>query len=188
MHKRIFLIGFMGSGKSTLGSGLARKIGYDFVDMDRMIEETSGMTVPGIFSEYGEEVFRKWEHDILIELCQYEDVVVSTGGGAPCHGEMISLMNNHGATTYIKLSPCRGNQALKSQTIMFPKISNLISVSIHLPLFKPNLQCFTKMAAWLSTTRLQKRSLNCNHRMKKENGWMNLIKIQSSSSWITRAM
>jgi shikimate kinase len=105
MQPRIFLIGFMGSGKSTLGSGLARRIGYEYVDMDHLIEETAGMTIPGIFSEHGEDVFRKWEHDILLELCEREGLVVSTGGGAPCHGEMISIMNDHGTTVYIKLAP-----------------------------------------------------------------------------------
>jgi shikimate kinase len=103
MQSRIFLIGFMGSGKSTLGTRFARKIGYDYVDMDHLIEETAGMTIPGIFREHGEQVFRKWEHDILLELCEREHVVVSTGGGAPCHGEMISIMNRHGDTVYIKL-------------------------------------------------------------------------------------
>jgi shikimate kinase len=103
MQKRIFLIGFMGSGKSTIGSGLARKIGYDFVDMDHLIEETAGMTIPGIFSEHGEKVFRKWEHDILLELCQLEKIVVSTGGGAPCHNDLIRIMNEHGITVYIRL-------------------------------------------------------------------------------------
>ena len=105
MKPRIFLIGFMGSGKTTLGSRLARKMGYEFVDMDQLIEETSGMTVPVIFTELGEEVFRKWEHDILLELCQREKLVVATGGGAPCHGEMMSSMNNNGETVYIKLRP-----------------------------------------------------------------------------------
>ena len=105
MQTRIFLIGFMGSGKSTIGSRLARKISYDFVDMDQLIEETAGMTIPGIFSEHGEEVFRKWEHDILLELCNRDRVVVSTGGGAPCHNDMISIMNEHGTTVYIKLAP-----------------------------------------------------------------------------------
>jgi len=113
MQPRIFLIGFMGSGKSTLGSGLARKIGYEYVDMDHLIEETAGMTIPGIFSEHGEDVFRKWEHDILLELCELERVVVSTGGGAPCHGEMISIMNEHGITVYIKLAP----EALKERLL-----------------------------------------------------------------------
>lgn len=101
----------MGSGKTTLGSRLARKMGYEFVDMDQLIEETSGMTVPVIFTELGEEVFRKWEHDILIELCKREKLVVATGGGAPCHGEMMSTMNQNGDTVYIKLSP----EALKDR-------------------------------------------------------------------------
>lgn len=105
MQSRIFLIGFMGSGKTTMGSRLARKIDYEFVDMDQMIEETARMTVPGIFTEHGEEVFRKWEHDILLELNQREKVVIATGGGSPCHGDMMSLMNENGTTVYIKLSP-----------------------------------------------------------------------------------
>ncbi|MCP4312168.1 MAG: shikimate kinase [Bacteroidetes bacterium] len=105
MQLRIFLIGFMGSGKTTMGSILARKMGYEFVDMDQLIEDTARMTVPGIFSEHGEEVFRKWERDILQELCLREKVVIATGGGAPCHGEMMTVMNDNGATVYIKLTP-----------------------------------------------------------------------------------
>jgi len=105
MDTRIFLIGFMGSGKSTLGAKLARQIGYDFVDMDQLIEETAGMTVPGIFNELGEKVFRKWEHDIVLELSLRDNVVISTGGGAPCHSDLISIMNKNGTTVYIKLPP-----------------------------------------------------------------------------------
>jgi len=111
MKPRIFLIGFMGSGKTTLGASLAREIGYTFVDMDQLIEDTAGMTVPGIFNEHGEEVFRKWEHDILLELCRRENIVVATGGGAPCHGEMMSTMQQHGTTVYITLTP----EALKDR-------------------------------------------------------------------------
>lgn len=117
MVARVFLIGFMGSGKSTLGSKLARRTGYRFLDMDHLIEETAGMTVPGIFREHGEKVFRKWEHDILLELCRQEKIVVSTGGGAPCHGDMIDIMNRHGATVYIKLAPAiLRDRLLKSRT------------------------------------------------------------------------
>ncbi len=95
----------MGSGKTTVGSKLARAMGYEFVDMDQLIEETARMTVAGIFSDLGEEVFRKWERDILQELCRREKVVVATGGGAPCHGTMMSTMNNKGDTVYINLTP-----------------------------------------------------------------------------------
>jgi len=105
MKSRIFLIGFMGSGKTTLCGKLARRIGYECVDMDHLIEETSGMTVAGIFKEHGEDVFRKWERDILEELCQRERIVVSTGGGAPCHDDLISVMNEAGTTIYIQVPP-----------------------------------------------------------------------------------
>ena len=105
MNSRIFLIGFMGSGKSTHGKILARKIAYDYIDMDHLIEETAEMTIPAIFKEHGEEVFRKWEHDILLELCKRDRLVVSTGGGAPCHGAMMQMMNTHGTTIYLQLPP-----------------------------------------------------------------------------------
>jgi shikimate kinase len=105
MDSRIFLIGFMGSGKSTLGAQLARRLDYRFVDMDLLIEETAEMSIPEIFDEHGEEVFRKWERDILQELCQGEKIVISTGGGAPCHAGMMELMNTNGSTIYLKLTP-----------------------------------------------------------------------------------
>ena len=105
MESRIFLIGFMGSGKSTLGAQLARRLDYHFVDMDQLIEETAEMSIPEIFEEHGEEVFRKWERDILQELCQGEKTVVSTGGGVPCHSSLMDLMNSNGTTIYLKLSP-----------------------------------------------------------------------------------
>jgi shikimate kinase len=105
MNTRIFLIGFMGSGKTTQGSRLARQIGYRFIDMDQLIEETAGMTVPEIFNDHGEKVFRKWERDILLEQCKGEQLVISTGGGAPCHSDMMDLMNTHGTTIYLEMSP-----------------------------------------------------------------------------------
>jgi len=105
MNTRIFLIGFMGSGKSTLGAQLARSLDYQFIDMDQLIEDTAELTIPEIFNEHGEEVFRKWEHDILLELCRREKLVISTGGGAPCHSGMMDLMNANGYTIYLKLSP-----------------------------------------------------------------------------------
>ena len=113
MHTRIFLIGFMGSGKSTLGAQLARHMNYQFVDMDHLIEETAEMSLPEIFSEHGEEVFRKWEHDILLEVCRREKLVISTGGGAPCHSKIMDLMNANGTTIYLKLTP----EALRDRLI-----------------------------------------------------------------------
>jgi len=105
MNTRIFLIGFMGSGKSTLGAQFARRINYQFIDMDQLIEETAEMSIPEIFKEHGELVFRKWEHDILLEICNRDKLVISTGGGAPCHSGIMDLMNSHGTTIYLELSP-----------------------------------------------------------------------------------
>jgi len=105
MNTRIFLIGFMGSGKSTLGVKLARLLDYKFIDMDQLIEETAEMSIPEIFNEHGEEVFRKWEYDILLELCRRDKLMISTGGGAPCHSQMMDLMNANGTTIYLKLAP-----------------------------------------------------------------------------------
>jgi shikimate kinase len=122
MNSRIFLIGFMGSGKSTLGSKLARRIGYDFIDMDRLIEETAELSIPAIFSEHGEEVFRKWESDILHELCHREKIVIATGGGAPCHSKLMDLMNTHGTTIYIRLSPAELRSRLRRSRTERPLI------------------------------------------------------------------
>lgn len=105
MHTRIFLIGFMGSGKTTLGRKLAKKLGYKFVDMDDLIVQTSGMTIPGIFAEHGEALFRKWESDVLMEVIRQEQIVVATGGGAPCFNNNIDVMNENGLTIYLQLSP-----------------------------------------------------------------------------------
>ena len=103
----------MGSGKSTLGLKLAKLIGYQFIDMDHLIEETAEMSVPEIFKEHSEEVFRKWEHDILDELCRREKLVIATGGGSPCHSQLMDTMKNNGTTIYIQLSP----EALKDRLI-----------------------------------------------------------------------
>jgi shikimate kinase len=105
MHKRIYLLGFMGSGKTTHGKTIARMMGYDFVDMDRWIEETTGMTVPKIFNTRGEPWFREQERRAINELSKREHVVIATGGGAPCHGDHMALMKQSGLTIYLKLSP-----------------------------------------------------------------------------------
>ena len=100
MNTRIFLIGFMGSGKSTLGAQLARLLDYQFVDMDQLIEDTAEMSIPEIFDEHGEDVFRKWEHDILLELCQREKLVISTGGGVPCHSGNMDHESSNSETRF----------------------------------------------------------------------------------------
>ncbi|NLB25271.1 MAG: shikimate kinase [Bacteroidales bacterium] len=102
---RIYLIGFMGCGKTTLGKKLSKYTGLQFIDMDSYIEERNCKTVPQIFAEEGEAKFRKKERRALEELSQFSNVVIATGGGAPCFFDNIDLMNRSGKTIYLDIDP-----------------------------------------------------------------------------------
>ncbi|RIJ50101.1 shikimate kinase [Maribellus luteus] len=102
---RIYLIGYMGCGKSTLGRRLANHLGVQFVDMDHYIEERNCKTIPQIFEEEGEAEFRKKERKALEELSEFTDIVIATGGGAPCFFDNIDLMNRTGKTIYLNIDP-----------------------------------------------------------------------------------
>ena len=102
---RIYLIGYMGSGKSTLGRRLSKHLDLQFVDMDHYIEERNCKTVPQIFAEEGESEFRKKERKALEELAEFTHIVIATGGGAPCFFDNIDLMNKSGKTVYLNINP-----------------------------------------------------------------------------------
>lgn len=102
---RIFLVGFMGVGKSTLGQLLADRLHMPFVDLDDWIEDKMEMPISEIFSSYGEPFFRKLEHDNLKEVIELHDrFVMGTGGGLPCFGNNMATMNQHGQTIYLRAS------------------------------------------------------------------------------------
>jgi shikimate kinase len=98
---RIYLVGFMGSGKSTTGRKLAKLTGLNFIDLDKYIEERYFKTIPLIFSEEGEKGFREKERRSLQEVSQFEDVVIGTGGGTPCFFDNMEMMNRSGFTVYL---------------------------------------------------------------------------------------
>lgn len=102
---RIYLIGYMGCGKSTLGKRLAKHLNLQFVDMDHYIEMRNHKTVPQIFAEEGETEFRIKERKALEELADFSDIVIATGGGAPCFFDNIDMMNNTGTTIYMNIDP-----------------------------------------------------------------------------------
>lgn len=102
---RIFLIGYMGAGKTTIGQQLATRLGYKFLDMDHVIEEKMQQSVSQIFSEKGEEEFRRLERECLDKISTEQNVVVATGGGAPCFYDNMERMNAYGLTVYLCLSP-----------------------------------------------------------------------------------
>jgi shikimate kinase len=101
---KIFLIGYMGSGKTTAGKKLASRLGYTFIDHDELLVQKMGKSIQDIFDEEGEDKFRELEHHMLVSLMAKDNVVISTGGGTPCHYENMDLMNRNGLTIYLKMS------------------------------------------------------------------------------------
>lgn len=102
---RIILIGYMGAGKTTVGKALAKELGVMFYDLDWYIESRMRKTVAEIFAERGEAGFREIERNMLHEVAEFEDVVVSCGGGTPCFFDNIDYMNQQGQTLYLQASP-----------------------------------------------------------------------------------
>ena len=102
--KRIFLIGYMGAGKTTVGRKLAKEMNLSFIDLDLYIEGRFHRSIRQLFAERGEEAFRDIEKRILHEVAEFEDVLVSTGGGTPCFFDNIDFMNTAGTTIYLKVS------------------------------------------------------------------------------------
>ena len=101
---RVFLVGFMASGKSSVGKKLAKKVDLPFVDLDDYIEEKYNTTIRLLIYEKGMDVFREIEKNSLDELIhKYEDVLISTGGGTPCYFDNMSLMNSKGKTIYLEV-------------------------------------------------------------------------------------
>ena len=100
--KRIIIIRYMGSGKTTVGHALSQELGLPFYDLDWYIETRMHRTVKQIFDEKGEEGFRKIEHNLLHEVAEFEDVIISCGGGTPCFFDNIDYINRQGETVYLK--------------------------------------------------------------------------------------
>lgn len=113
----IFIIGFMGSGKTTLGKKLSKIAKIPFIDLDQHIVDTSGMSISDYFKLYGEEGFRRLEEQILKSIPTDTCAIVSTGGGAPCFSDNMTWMNGNGLTLYLNLPP----KALQSRLISSDK-------------------------------------------------------------------
>jgi shikimate kinase len=101
---RYFVIGFKNSGKTTFGRQLARRLDFEFIDLDEYIEGTKGKSIPDIYTSFGEEAFRRLEWKALKEVVKSDNIVISTGGGAPCHCDNMSLMEKYGEVIYIKVT------------------------------------------------------------------------------------
>ena len=105
LPENIFLVGLMGAGKSTVGRILARRLGKRFVDTDHEIEKRNGVTIPVIFEIEGEDGFRRREQEVLADLAQEKDLVLSTGGGIVLKPENREVLRNHGFVVYLNARP-----------------------------------------------------------------------------------
>jgi shikimate kinase len=118
----VYLIGFMGSGKSTAGRKIASALNWDFIDLDKEIERSTGRLIHEIFADEGEEYFRKTESNILMSLSSLSNTVVSCGGGTPCYKTNMDFMLGNGLTVYLKMEA----EQLKSRLVNSQSIRPLI--------------------------------------------------------------
>ena len=102
---RVILIGYMGAGKTTVGKALAQELGVPFYDLDWYITNRMRKTIAQIFEERGEEGFRQIERNMLHEVAEFEDVIISCGGGTPCFFDNIDYMNQQAPVVYLKAEP-----------------------------------------------------------------------------------
>ncbi len=126
MSMILFLVGFMGAGKSGIGRDASRRAGVRFVDTDREVESLCGATVNEIFADRGEVEFRKLEREVLAKVVAMGgDAIVATGGGLPCEGDAMEFMNSVGRTVYIKFSPDKLLQRLLHGQARRPKLHGM---------------------------------------------------------------
>ena len=121
----IFLIGYMGSGKTTLGRGVEARAHISFVDLDQYIEEEYSTSISNLFKERGESGFREIERESLIELSDRKDILIACGGGTPCFFNNMELMNNIGITVWLDASIDVLHARLSEAKSQRPLISNL---------------------------------------------------------------
>jgi len=126
----IYLVGYMGSGKTTVGQMISWKLGYSFIDLDSMIEEKYKITIASFFSKFDEKVFRKVENETLKDTILMKDTVVSAGGGTPCYFDNMEIINKSGISVYLKTSVETLHQRLFSSKKKRPLLAGKTSPAI----------------------------------------------------------
>ena len=121
----VYLIGYMGCGKTTVGKKLARSLGFSFVDLDHQVEEQVGASIASLFEKKGEDAFREIEKLELHKTFDLNDTVVSLGGGTPCYFDNLEQINKHGRSVYLKLSAVSLASRLQNSKTPRPIIKGL---------------------------------------------------------------
>ncbi len=122
--KRVFLVGYMGVGKTTIGKLLSKELNLQFIDLDKYIESRYRKTIQDIFAEKGESKFRVIEREMLREVATFQNVLISTGGGTPCFYNNMDVMNQQGITVYVKASVEQLVSRLQTSKNVRPIIQN----------------------------------------------------------------
>jgi shikimate kinase len=124
-NPRVYIIGFMGSGKTTAGRKLAVSLDWSFIDLDKQIEDQTGKRIAEIFQQDGEDYFRIVESEVLKSLQLNKNTIVSTGGGTPCYSDNMEYMLSSGITLYLKMTPAQLCSRLADSSFERPLIKGL---------------------------------------------------------------
>lgn len=151
MISPVFLIGYMACGKTTLGRALGLATGMRFIDLDEYIEERQGCSVAEIFSAEGEDGFRRIESEALLEVARMKRVIVACGGGTPCFGRNMEVMEAAGVTVWLRASVERTVARLLEAGAARPLISGVSAA--ELPRFVER-HCAARMP-WYAKARYQ---------------------------------
>lgn len=126
---RVYLIGYMGSGKSRYGRDAAKIMGFDFIDLDELIEKRAGISISDIYNTRGEGRFREIEREVLLTTLPEGNAIISTGGGTPCSEANLGFMADNGELVYIRLHPAslahRLEKLAETRPILQPHIDGL---------------------------------------------------------------
>lgn len=123
---KISILGYMGSGKSTIGKDLAFQLGFDFLDLDNFIEEKESKSITELFHSLGEIKFRKIEHETLSKtLNSKKNIILAVGGGTPVYYNNMEIINNESTSIYLRLTPNELSNRLQKEKEKRPLISHI---------------------------------------------------------------
>jgi shikimate kinase len=125
MEKHVILVGFMGSGKSTIGKVLAERLEVDFIDSDEEISKNEGLSVSEIFDRKGEAYFRQKEREFVLNLSNVKPAVIAVGGGLPCFEDNLELLKKAGTVFYLNVSVMTLVKRLQNEKSQRPLLANL---------------------------------------------------------------
>lgn len=126
----IFLVGFMGAGKTSIAQLVAQQYGYTYIDTDHVIEQQTQKSISSLFEELGEDGFRQLEAETLRQLTLLPNTIVATGGGLPCFNNNMQWMNQHGTTIYIQQTVNELVSRLSTQQHNRPLLKDLTNAAL----------------------------------------------------------